>query len=90
MTPTKRTLETRISELEGDSDPAELPTMGFSTWFALADEDRDIGAYWVDREQRIISVHGENHYLPEFAAFFEADEDDGTDAQTSARGAAHA
>lgn len=59
-----REIERRLEDLEGP-DPADLPTVGLPTVFAIIDEESDVAAAWVDRERQVMHVDGEPHYVPD-------------------------
>ncbi len=58
-----REIRRRLEELEGP-DPADLPSAGLCSGFAVLDKESDVTAEWIDRERQIVRVHGEPHYVP--------------------------
>lgn len=60
----RRDLERRLEDLEGP-DPADLPSVGLCTGFAVLGEESDVRVEWLDHERQIVHVYGEPHYVPD-------------------------
>lgn len=70
-----RDIKRRLDRLDTPR-PADLPTVGLPTVFAIIDEESDVAAEWVDRGRQVMHVDGEPHYVPDvfLSAFNEVTE----------------